>query len=199
MDAQKTTCPQNSVSACPTGDHPWPEDPVPTKRIPCLSCPLATTGSRIVWGEGNKAADVWILLDNPGLREGRSGKPFVCGTRQTLHRTAAEHGYSEQDIYVTFVVRRRPTRRYPKDMERQMCMENFHKQLRPDGPRIVFAMGDVALSALMEAEAHVRDMRGRVHTWRDRILIATYHPLAVRRRPNLEKHWQEDWRLLQEL
>lgn len=174
----------------------WPEDLPPLGSLSCDSCELAGTGSRLIWGEGNPLANIWILLDNPGMREDVGGEPFVCGTRQTLHSAARERGFTEQDLYVTYVVRRRPVRKYAKDAERQTCIQNFYRQISKFAPKIIFCMGDVALSSLLGVESHVRDMRGECHRYEDYTLLTTYHPLAVRRRPNLTNNWRSDWNLL---
>lgn len=47
----------------------WPEDATPCEHINCQKCLLSLQRSRIVWGEGNPDADIFILLDNPGARE----------------------------------------------------------------------------------------------------------------------------------
>lgn len=77
---------------------PWPEDVPPDQAIPCDMCELSKQSSRLIWGEGNPLASVWILLDNPGSREQERGTPFVCGTRQTLHSTLKKIGFSEADL-----------------------------------------------------------------------------------------------------
>jgi uracil-DNA glycosylase len=177
-------------------DCSWPEDLPPSRNLTCRDCALARPVSRIIWGEGNPDASVWVLLDNPGMREDHSGKSFVCGTRQTLHSTAAEFGFSADNLYVTYVVRRRPVGKYPKDTERAICVANFFEQISQTPPKVIFCMGDVAISSLLGTEAHVKEMRGYLHAWNDHTLLVTYHPLAVRRRQNLVRYWQTDWELL---
>jgi uracil-DNA glycosylase len=59
----------------------WPEEPTPENLKNCSECGLDKHGSRMVWGEGNPEAPIMILLDNPGAREDRENKDFVCGTR----------------------------------------------------------------------------------------------------------------------
>jgi DNA polymerase len=52
----------------------------------------------MVWGEGNPEAPIIVLLDNPGSRENRENKPFVCGTRQTLQQAAYQAGLKADDL-----------------------------------------------------------------------------------------------------
>ncbi|WP_139492702.1 uracil-DNA glycosylase family protein [Brevibacillus dissolubilis] len=127
----------------------WPEEKTPDDVANCTDCGLYTHGSRMIWGEGNPHAPIMIVLDNPGAREDREGNPFVCGTRETLQKAAYEVGVSAEDLYVTYILKRRPVKAYDKERTREKT-------------------------------------------------TVSYHPLAVRRRPNLWKYFMEDWRFLVE-
>ncbi len=93
----------------------WPEEPTPEHLQTCNECGLDKHGSRMVWGEGNPNAPIMVILDNPGAREDREGNPFVCGTRQTLQKAANRAELCMKDIYVTFILKRKPVRAYNKE------------------------------------------------------------------------------------
>jgi DNA polymerase len=44
--------------------------------------------------------------------------------------------------------------------------------------------------------AEVKDLRGMWHIVRKIPTLVTYHPLAVRRRPNLMQQFMQDWSAL---
>jgi uracil-DNA glycosylase len=176
---------------------PLPELPPPHGVGACSLCPLAQQRERVIWAEGNPAAPVVVVLDNPGAREDREGDPFVCGTRQTLRTAAREAGLTpEEDLYVTWVLKCRPRRAYDKEAARAACLPYLGEQLLEHRPKVVVALGNVALQAYLgDPEAEVKALRGRVLEHRGVPLVCGYHPLAVRRRPNLYPLLVEDLRL----
>lgn len=175
----------------------WREDVRPAHKVSCDTCELAKQSPRLIWGEGITAASVWILLDNPGLREETSGVPFVCGTRQTLYSVLNGIGFSQTDLYLTFVVRRRPRKAYDKVIERNRCIFNFQAQLKESQPDFLMCLGDVAVQTICQnPKASVKELRCAPWEIGKTTVYATYHPLAVRRRPNLYKRFESDWRLL---
>lgn len=171
-----------------------PEDPAPEAYAGCTKCELCNQNNRLVWGEGNPNAPAIILLDNPGLREDKNGVPFLCGTRQTLQSLAFQTKLSLDKLYITFVVKCRPVRSYNKEQSRAICLENFRWQIVKHKPEIIFCLGNVSIQALLsDASAEVKEMRGRWHNWSGYPLAVSYHPLAIRRRPNLIPTALKDW------
>jgi DNA polymerase len=173
----------------------WPEDPVPEKFKHCKTCGLYKQGTRMVWGEGNPNAPIMILLDNPGAREDRKGHPYVCGTRETLQRAAHQAGLKKEDLYVTYVLKRRPIRAYDKPSTRAICMEtHLTWQLENQKPRLVFCLGNVAVQSFFkDPKAEIKTLRGVPHNIQGYPTFVAYHPLAVRRCPNLMSGFIEDW------
>lgn len=160
----------------------------------CADCGLIEHGSRMIWGEGNPSAPVMVILDNPGAREDREGSPFICGTRQALQQAAYEVGLSEQEIYVTYVLKRRPRKAYDKERVRSICMQHLIAQLDQQAPQLVFCLGNTAVQQFFDhAEAEVKHLRTQWHVVRGFQTAVSYHPLAVRRRPNLWRSFVEDW------
>ncbi|WJY28941.1 uracil-DNA glycosylase [Sporosarcina trichiuri] len=171
----------------------WPEDPVPADQKGCTCCRLYRQGSRMVWGEGTPGAPVMIILDNPGAREDREGNPAVCTTRQTLQRAVREAGMTEDQLYVTYILKRRPVRKYDKEETRSICMQHLDQQLAAHRPELILCLGNVAVQSFFgEPDAEVKPLRGAWHEVRGIPTAAAYHPLAVRRRPNLLRLFQED-------
>ncbi|WP_156183187.1 uracil-DNA glycosylase [Mesobacillus campisalis] len=175
----------------------WPEEPTPGHLKDCNECGLDSHGSRMVWGEGNPEAPIIVLLDNPGAREDRENRPFVCGTRQTLQQAACEAGIKTEDLYVTYILKRRPVRAYDKEQTRQICMNHLKEQLQTRQPQLIVCLGNIAVqSFFQEPEFDVKSLRGKIHDVRGYQTVVAYHPLAVRRRPNLWPLFLEDWKLV---
>lgn len=177
----------------------WLEESTPENQKNCSECGLEQHGSRMVWGEGNPEAPIMILLDNPGSREDRDQKPFVCGTRQTLQQAAYQVGLSVDDLYVTYVLKRKPTRAYDKEQTRQICMNHLKQQLQSKQPKLIFCLGNIAVQSFFQStETDVKSLRGKLHHVHGYQTTVAYHPLAVRRRPNLWPLFLEDWKLVAE-
>lgn len=173
----------------------WQEEPVPLEFRDCLTCGLYKHGTRMVWGEGNPEAPILILLDNPGAREDKEGRPFVCGTRQTLQTALHESGLSMEVVYVTYILKRRPTRAYDKETVRETCrMTHLTWQLKTKQPRLIVCLGNIAVQAFFQdPTAEVKVLRGKPYDVQNVPTFVAYHPLAVRRRPNLMKLFLQDW------
>lgn len=148
----------------------------------------------MVWGEGNPRASIMLILDNPGAREDRDGRAFVCGTRATLQEGLRAAGVPLDEVYVTYILKRRPVRAYDKPMTRQSCLRHLHEQLAEKQPKLLFGFGNVVSETLLtEGPVHeVKQLRGKWHEYEHIPIRFTYHPLAVRRRPNLWHAFHED-------
>ncbi|MCM3636281.1 uracil-DNA glycosylase [Sporosarcina luteola] len=176
----------------------WPEDPTPASQINCEECGLYKQGTRMVWGEGNPQAPIMVILDNPGAREDREGNTMICGTRQTLQQAVHEVGLDKNLIYVTYILKRRPIRKYDKEQTRDICMHrHLDEQLKLQKPKLIICMGNVAVQSFFEdAEVDVKGLRGSWHDAKGFRTTVAYHPLAVRRRPNLYRLLVEDLALV---
>ncbi|ASN03576.1 uracil-DNA glycosylase [Virgibacillus necropolis] len=176
---------------CPVS---FPEEPTPDNCKECRECGLYEHGSRMVWGEGNPDAPIMVILDNPGLREDREGNEFVCGTRQTLQQVANNVGLNMDDLYVTYILKRKPTRSYEKEWVRETCMIHLSQQLQVKQPEFILCLGNVAVQSFFKnPDVDVKSLRGATHDVQGYLTMVAYHPLAVRRRPNLWGKFKEDW------
>lgn len=172
----------------------WPEEQVPKDVVDCKECGLYKHGTRMVWGEGNPEAPIMLVLDNPGAREDRNSNPFVCGTRQTLQQAANEVGLTGIDLYITYILKRKPTRAYEKETVRSICMRHLENQLQMKKPKVIFCLGNVAVQSFFQnADVEVKSLRGTIQRVKGFQTIVSYHPLAIRRRPNLWPLFIKDW------
>ncbi|MBS4197812.1 uracil-DNA glycosylase [Lederbergia citri] len=177
----------------------WPEIPTPNNYLNCKECGLYKQGTRMVWGEGNPEAPIMVILDNPGAREDKEGNPTVCGTRQTLQKAAFEVGLKMSDLYITYILKRRPVRKYDKEFTRNICMQHLEQQLISIKPSLIFCLGNVAVQSFFRNQnAEVKSFRGKWHNVQGYLTMVAYHPLAVRRRPNLWPYFLDDWKVFAE-
>lgn len=184
-------------------DRPFiilPEEPSPDNITNCELCELSRQRKRVIWGEGNPEASILMILDNPGAREDRQGHAFLCGTRETLQLGLREAGIHITEVYVTYLLKCRPIRAYNKPEARTACLPHLQLQLHQKQPLVLFGFGNVVAEAIFPEEegAAVKELRGGWHKFQGFPIGFTYHPLAVRRRPNLLKLFVEDLKALNE-
>ena len=175
----------------------WPEDKLPPEADDYQNCEVCTHKSRVIWGEGNPDASVIIILDNPGAREDKEGNEYACGTRETLQLALYKKGLPLDDIYLTYLLKCRPLRKYDKDRARAFSKPFLEQQIKNSNADYLVCLGDVVVQSMLnDSDAHVRDLRGKWHQLLERPAIVSYHPLAVRRRPNLLNNFLDDWGML---
>lgn len=84
-----------------------------------------------------------------------------------------------------------------KPQTRQICMRHLGEQLNEIQPSLIFCMGNVSVQSYFNDEsADVKSLRGQWHDVRGLPTTVAYHPLAVRRRPNLWNYFLEDFQLV---
>lgn len=163
----------------------WFEDTIPPDVVPSRLAVLEDHGSRIVWGEGRPGAPVMIVLDNPGAKEDKDGNPFVCGTRLTLREALHEADIDAEDCYVTFLLKRRPRKAYDRLAAHAAYTPLLDEQIATGKPRVLVFTGATVVNALLGADIEIKHARGQTFQYRGVPVVAAYHPLATRRRPQL--------------
>ncbi len=141
-----------------------------------------------------------MILDNPGARDDQQGNSFLCGTRETLQLGMREAGIDTNGVYVTYLLKCRPRRAYNKPEARAACLSHLQMQLLQKQPLILFGFGNVVAEALFPdmENVSVKELRGSWHEFQSTPISFSYHPLAVRRRPNLLRFFIEDLKSLKE-
>lgn len=88
-------------------------------------------------------------------------------------------------------------RKYDKERARQFSLPYLIQQIKTIQPKLIVCLGDtVAQTMFGDSEAHVKDLRGLWHIIMGYPTLVSYHPLAVRRRPNLMNHFIQDLEML---
>lgn len=172
-----------------------PEDPLPANLTDQQRLALSDhTSARLIWGEGNPVAPIFVILDNPGARETKEGRPFLCGTRETLQKGIHSAGLALETVYVSYLLKARPLKKYDKERIRRLALGFLLEQVRRHRPQVVVCLGDVVVKSYFgDRDISVKRLRGRIHPVHGCATITSYHPLAVRRRPVLYKYFVQDW------
>ncbi len=176
--------------------RPWPEHEAPfgTPKDQLCAVLHGRKPHRFVYGEGNPQGGLVIILDNPGARENALGEQHVCGTRETLRRALDHAGVEENQVYVAFLYKCRPWGKYDRDRAAEMHLPILKQQIQHTTRDCLVALGDTVCKALYGPDSTAKSLRGLALQWLAMPLVAGYHPLAARRRPNLFPLLVEDLR-----
>jgi DNA polymerase len=160
----------------------------------CTACSLHRTRTQTVFGVGDENAD-WLLVgEAPGAEEDRLGDPFVGQAGKLLDNMLAAIGLSrEKNVYIANVLKCRPPgNRNPEPDEVAKCTPHLRRQIELIGPKLIVAMGRFAAQTLLNTDATIASLRGRVHAYAGVPLIVTYHPAyLLRNLPDKSKAWAD--------
>jgi uracil-DNA glycosylase family 4 len=160
----------------------------------CTACSLHSTRSQTVFGVGDENAD-WLLVgEAPGAEEDRLGDPFVGQAGKLLDNMLAAIGLNRREnVYIANVLKCRPPgNRNPEPDEVAKCTPFLLQQIALIKPRLIVAMGRFAAQTLLDTDASVGSLRGRVHEYAGLPLIVTYHPAyLLRSLHDKSKAWED--------
>jgi uracil-DNA glycosylase family 4 len=147
----------------------------------CVAGPdLVAARSTVVIGDLPAGARLLLVGEAPGAREDEVGRPFVGKAGKLLDDVLAEAGIARADVAVANVVKCRPPgNRMPTRAEARRCRGWLDRQMQLADPELVVTLGGTALAWAFGYGTRLADMRGRVHDWRERRLLPTYHPSAA--------------------
>jgi uracil-DNA glycosylase family 4 len=160
----------------------------------CVDCPLHEKRSNTVFGVGDERASWLFVGEGPGAEEDAKGEPFVGQAGRLLDNMLAAMGMRRgEDVYIANVVKcRPPNNRNPESGEMSCCEPYLTRQIELIQPKLIVAMGKIAASHLLQTDAAVASLRGRVHEYRGTPLIVTYHPAyLLRTLPDKAKAWAD--------
>ena len=160
----------------------------------CSRCKLHTLGrSQVVFGVGNPQADLMFVGEAPGADEDIQGEPFVGRAGQLLTKIIEAIGLKREDVYIANVIKCRPPgNRNPEPDEVAQCEPFLFRQIDIIKPKVVVALGKFAAQCLLKTNDPITRIRGREFTYRDAILMPTYHPAYLLRTPSAKREVWED-------
>jgi uracil-DNA glycosylase len=160
----------------------------------CSRCKLHTLGRRqVVFGVGNPNADLMFVGEAPGADEDIQGEPFVGRAGQLLTKIIEAIGMTREDVYIANVIKcRPPNNRNPEADEVEQCEPFLFRQVDIIKPKVIVALGKFAAQCLARTDAPITRIRGREFTYRDAVLIPTYHPAYLLRNPSAKREVWED-------
>ena len=162
----------------------------------------------LVFGEGASGARVMMVGEAPGEQEALKGRPFVGRAGKNLDEFIAASGLSRDEMYVTNVVKFRPTRisaagrivnRTPTQEEISLFLPFLKREIALVKPGILVTLGNVPLRSLLGPGAVIGEMHGTLLDTPYGNLFPLYHPASLIYNRALRDAYAEDMRALSEL
>jgi DNA polymerase len=158
----------------------------------CDRCGLCETRTNVVFGEGNPNAPLVLVGEGPGENEDRTGRPFVGRAGQLLDECLRERGITRRHIFITNVVRCRPTapgengrpmNRQPTIDEAQACVTAWlEPTLSNIQPKVILCLGGPSASWVIRKGFKIMAERGKFFQSRYApYAIAALHPAYILR------------------
>jgi len=170
----------------------WPEFAADVAA--CTACGLCRTRNKAVPGVGDVHAQWLFVGEAPGAEEDARGEPFVGQAGRLLDNMLAALGMKRgKNVYIANVLKCRPPgNRTPSPLEVESCRPYLDRQIALIRPTVIVALGKSAATTLLNVDATIASLRGRVHRYQGVPLIVTYHPAyLLRNLPDKAKSWED--------
>ena len=151
----------------------------------CKKCALHETRTNVVFGAGNRTAEVLFVGEGPGESEDLKGEPFVGRAGKLLDDMlkiiSLDRG---KNIYIANIVKCRPPgNRDPQATEREMCLDWLRAQYSLIKPKILVCLGRIAAAELIGGDFKITRDHGKWYEKDGVKFMAMYHPSALLRDP----------------
>ena len=121
---------------------------------------LFPDAKNLVFGSGNKKANVMFIGEAPGKNEDESGEPFVGSSGKILNELLDKISFKRQDVYITNIVKYRPlNNRDPSLQEKMIFLPYLICQILIIKPKLLVTLGRHSFSSLVPDKL-MKDFRG---------------------------------------
>lgn len=150
----------------------------------CVKCAhLVASRKNVVFGVGNRQAELMFVGEAPGADEDEQGEPFVGRAGQLLTKIIQAMGIERRDVFIANVLKCRPDippgmpgNRKPRPEEMATCLPWLVAQIELVNPKVIVALGATAAEGLLGEKRPMKQIRGRWFDYKGRPVMVTYHP-----------------------
>ena len=150
--------------------------------IGCKKCKLCQARQNIVFGVGNKNAQIMFIGEGPGADEDRLGEPFVGKAGKLMNLAFQTVGIKREEVYIGNIVKCRPPgNRDPQEDEVKACINYLRNQVILIKPKVIVLLGRIALQNILGKEYKITASRGKWIEKKGINYMPTWHPAALLR------------------
>ncbi len=181
-----------------------PFDKLKQQYSTCDKCEeLCKNRIQVVFGAGNKDADVLFIGEAPGANEAKQGIPFCGMSGKILNELLDSAGLSREDIFITnTVLCRPPENRNPSKLEIENCRDRLDKLIEVMNPKVIVTIGNFATERII-GKTGIKTIHGQLFDFKEGIqVVPVVHPasyLYSGRNPDLLKQMQDDFKTIAEV
>lgn len=168
--------------------------------LACRACSLCETRTNVVFGVGNRTAEVLFIGEGPGEQEDLRGEPFVGRGGKLLDDMLCLIDLDRNtNIYIANMVKCRPPKnRDPLNVEQEACLPHLRAQVTLLRPKIIVCLGRIAAQRLIGGDFKITRDHGQWYERGGIQMMALYHPAALLRDPRRRPETFLDLKALQE-
>ena len=165
----------------------------------CQRCALADTRTNVVFGAGQKNAEIMFIGEGPGEHEDLQGEPFVGRGGKLLDEMLELIDLDRaKNVYIANIVKCRPPQnRDPLNTEQDACIGYLRAQAALIRPRIIVCLGRIAACRLIREDFKITREHGQWVRKSGVWMTALYHPAAILRDPSKRPDTFQDLKGLQ--
>ncbi len=160
-----------------------------------------------VIGEESHDAKIMFVGEAPGKNEAATGRPFCGRSGQVLDELLASAGIKRDDVYVTNVVKDRPTNnRDPLPQEIKIYAPFLDRQIEIIKPKVLATLGRFSMVYIIEkfglnsVLGPISTMHGRAFTakasYGEVTIVPLYHPAVAVYNSGMKGVLIEDFKIL---
>ena len=164
----------------------------------------------LVYGEGPLNPELMLIGEAPGEQESLMGRPFVGKAGKNLDHFLALVGLVRGEIYITNVVKFRPTKtgatgrlsnRPPTREEIALFRPWLMAEIARVNPGVIATLGNVPLQAVTDSRITIGEAHGRLTVAGEtgRPLFPLYHPASLIYNRALAPVYEQDVRALADM
>ncbi len=159
----------------------------------CRLCPLCETRTNVVFGAGDRNADIMFVGEAPGENEDLSGTPFVGRAGKLFDKYLEAVDIPRESVYIANMLKCRPPKnRDPKPEEQDLCIEYLRAQVKLVKPSLIVCLGRISAMRLIRPDFKITKEHG---VWFDKgayKMCAVYHPSLLLRDPRKKEDMLRD-------
>ena len=164
----------------------------------CVRCALCEGRSTVVRGTGPARARLMVVGERPGAAEDACGRPFSGPAGDLLERMLHAIGLDRNRVYLSNAVRCRPPEdREPEHRELVECRAYLLAEIGALRPDCVLAAGGSAAHVILGDDGEpIGRLRGRAFRAHGTVVVPTWNPAYLLRRPGAKGESWHDLRLV---
>ncbi len=149
----------------------------------CFRCGLCDRRTNVVFGVGNRNAEILFIGEGPGEQEDLKGEPFVGPAGKLLDDMLSIIDLSrKENCYIANIVKCRPPgNRDPLETEQDACIDYLRNQVALIQPKVIVCLGRIAAKRIIREDFRITREHGQWTEKNGVWMTAIYHPSALLR------------------